>query len=133
VGNPAIRALTAAACLLAAPAMAEAACTTQPVRFNLPENQTITTYQTVAQDGCETGFGIGGDNRLLGASQAAFTEIRVMERAKNLTIAPLSNGFGYSITVKNGYRGPDRYTMRACGSNINGKGCVTITYIVTVQ
>jgi hypothetical protein len=122
---------TAFALMAASPAVA--ACTTQSYRFNLHENQTINTYQTVDQSGCETGFGAGAQGNVGGSLETRYESITVLKRAQNLVIEPTSNGFGYAIKVRGGYRGKDSYAMRACGTTRLGKGCVTVNFDVTIQ
>jgi hypothetical protein len=126
-------ALFAGALLVCTTGLAEAACTTQAYNFNLYENQTINTYQTVDQSGCETGFGAGALGRAGGLLETRYESITVLKRAQNLVIEPTSNGFGYSVKVRGGYRGKDSYAMRACGMTRLGKGCVTVNFDVTVQ
>jgi hypothetical protein len=119
--------------LLGVTGLAEAACTTQSYRFNLHENQTVNTFQTVDQSGCETGFGAGAAGNVGGSLETRYESITVLKRAQNLVIEPTSNGFGYSIKVRGGYRGKDSYAMRACGTTRLGKGCVTVNFDVTIQ
>jgi hypothetical protein len=126
-------ALVAGMLLTGTTGLAEAACNTQLYSFNLHENQTVNTYQTVDQSGCETGFGAGAQGRAGGSLETRYESITVLKRAQNLVIEPTSNGFGYSIRVRGGYRGKDNYAMRACGMTRLGKGCVTVNFDVTVQ
>jgi hypothetical protein len=125
--------LCGAAFALVAAGPAAAACTTQSYRFNLHENQTVNTFQTVDQSGCETGFGAGAQGNVGGSLETRYESITVLKRAQNLVIEPTSNGFGYAIKVRGGYRGKDSYAMRACGTTRLGKGCVTVNFDVTVQ
>jgi hypothetical protein len=127
------RTLLAGALLLGVTGLVEAACTTQSYRFNLHENQTVNTFQTVDQSGCETGFGAGAAGNVGGSLETRYESITVLKRAQNLVIEPTSNGFGYAIKVRGGYRGKDSYAMRACGTTRLGKGCVTVNFDVTVQ
>jgi hypothetical protein len=127
------RVLLAGVVLLGVTGLAEAACTTQSYRFNLHENQTVNTFQTVDQSGCETGFGAGAAGNVGGSLETRYESITVLKRAQNLVIEPTSNGFGYSIKVRGGYRGKDSYAMRACGTTRLGKGCVTVNFDVTIQ
>ncbi len=126
-------ALLAGALVFGASGLAEAACTTQSYRFNLHENQTVNTYQTVDQSGCDTGFGAGAQGNVGGSLETRYESITLLKRAQNLVIEPTSNGFGYSIKVRGGYRGKDSYAMRACGTTRLGKGCVTVNFDVTIQ
>jgi hypothetical protein len=122
--------LAALACL-SGPAAAQSFfndfCNITSVNFQFERNQTLRTAQTFSGQGCTTSF--------TGGLSAKFDSISVTKRAQHLTITPTSNGFGFTVARKTaGYRGPDSYTLRLCGtSSAGGKGCVTITYDVTVQ
>jgi hypothetical protein len=100
-------------------------CNTRLVRYFLAENATLATEQSVAQPGCSYAF--PGDTYTL------YESINVLRRPQHLTITPNSNGFGFAIRIRGGYKGPDSYTIKACGRGREGPGCVTITYNVTVQ
>jgi hypothetical protein len=126
------RVLAAAlATAFASPAMAQNFfndfCSITSVNFQFERNQTLRTAQTFSGQGCTTSF--------TGGLAASFDSISVVKRAQHLTITPTSNGFGFTVARRTpGYRGPDSYTLRLCGtSSAGGKGCVTITYDVTVQ
>jgi hypothetical protein len=120
------------AMLMAAPLAAVAqpmpgelvACRTQFVRFFLAENSVHTTVQSLGAPGCNHAFA--------GDAYTTYQSINVLKRPRNLVITPNSNGFGYSVMLRGPYKGPDSYTIKACGTGREGPGCVTITYEVTV-
>jgi hypothetical protein len=100
-------------------------CNTRLIRFFLAENAVRSTEQSVAQPGCS--YAIPGD------TYTRFESITVVRRPQNLVITPNSNGFGFAVRIRGGYRGPDAYTIRACGVGREGPGCVTISFNVMVQ
>jgi hypothetical protein len=119
-----------AAILQAGPTMAQAfldqPCNITAITFDFALNQTHRTVQSFSGQGCSASF--------RGGLSASFDSISVVRRAKHLTITPTSNGFGFTVAKRTrDYRGPDSYTLRICGSNNSRRGCVTITYDVTVQ
>jgi hypothetical protein len=99
-------------------------CNTRFVRFFLAENAARSTEQSLASPGCS--YAIPGD------SYTVYESITVVRRPQHLTITPNSNGFGFALRVRGGYKGPDAYTIRACGRSREGPGCVTIAFSVTV-
>jgi hypothetical protein len=116
--------------LLALPASAQdfinSRCSITGISFAFEKNQTHRTVQTFSGQGCTASFG-GGLN-------ASFDSIAVVKRAQHLTITPTSNGFGFTVARRTpGYKGPDSYTLKICGAGRGGRGCVTITYDVTVN
>jgi hypothetical protein len=127
-----MRALVTAAALMVSGLAASAqpspgelvACRTQFVRFFLAENSTHTTFQSLSAPGCNHAF--------TGDAYTVYQSINVLRRPRNMVITPNSNGFGYSLAVRGGYKGADSYTIKACGRGREGPGCVTITYEVTV-
>jgi hypothetical protein len=100
-------------------------CNTRMVRYFLAENASLVTEQSVAQPGCSYAFP--------GDTYTIYESVTVVRRPQNLVITPNSNGFGFALRIRGGYRGPDVYTVKACGRGREGPGCVTITYNVTVQ
>jgi hypothetical protein len=100
-------------------------CNTRQVRFFLAENAVLSTEQSIAQPGCS--YAVPGD------TYTRYESITVVRRPQNLIITPNSNGFGFAVRIRGGYRGPDAYTIRACGAGREGPGCVTISFNVTVQ
>jgi hypothetical protein len=123
--------ILSASSLLPPPAMAQPAvgdlvqCRTRLVRYLLAENATLATEQSVAEPGCSYAFP--------GDAYTTYNAVSVLRRPQNLTITPNSNGFGFAVRIRGGYKGPDVYTIRACGRGREGPGCVTITFNVTVQ
>lgn len=100
-------------------------CRITPVTFAFERNQVLTTTQQLTGDGCTTSF-TGGLN-------VRYDSITVVRRARNLTITPTSNGFGFTVTKRGAFKGQDSYTLKTCGRGAGGSGCVTITYDVTVN
>jgi hypothetical protein len=121
----------AAAVLLSASAAAQPAqgdlmqCKTRFVRYFLAENASLATEQSLGQAGCSYAFP--------GDAYTIYQSVSVVRRPQHLTITPNSNGFGYAVRVRNGYRGADAYTIKACGRGREGPGCVTLTFNVTVH
>ncbi len=99
-------------------------CNTRQVRYFLAENAVLSTEQSLSQDGCAYAFP--------GDAYTIYDAVTVLRRPQHLSITPNSNGFGFSLRVRNGYRGRDSYTVRACGRGREGAGCVTLTFNVTV-
>jgi hypothetical protein len=104
---------------------ARADCVSQGLRFQFEDNRTLASLLTVTDGGCTRSF-TGGLN-------VQYESITIVQRARNLAIAPTSNGFGYTLRVLNNYRGKDSFGIRACGTSQTGKGCVTINYDVTIR
>ncbi|MGL4241945.1 MAG: hypothetical protein ACRCTI_12610 [Beijerinckiaceae bacterium] len=101
-------------------------CSITPVNFQFERNQSLSTAQTFSGQGCTTSF--------RGDVTSSFEQISVTKRARHLTITPTSNGFGFTVARKtSGYTGPDSYTLRICGQSSGKRGCVTITYDVTIR
>jgi hypothetical protein len=101
-------------------------CSITGITFAFEKNQTHRTVQTFSGAGCTASFG-GGLN-------ASFESIAVVKRAQHLSVTPTSNGFGFTVARRTtNYKGPDSYTLKICGQNSGRKGCVTITYDVTVN
>ncbi len=127
------RELISAAILAAAvlPAAAQATsgdlvqCNTRLVRYFLAENAERTTEQSISAPGCAYAFP--------GDAYTVYNAITVVQRPQHLVITPNSNGFGFSVRLRTAYRGPDSYTVKACGRGREGPGCVTIRFNVTVQ
>jgi hypothetical protein len=131
-GSMTLRFLAAVAALplLSLPATAQSftntPCSMTGITFAFEKNQTQRTVQTFSGAGCSASFRGG-----LGDS---FESIAVVKRAQHLTITPTSNGFGFEVARRtSNYRGPDSYTLKICGKGGGGRGCVTITYDVTVN
>jgi hypothetical protein len=99
-------------------------CNTRLVRYFLAENASLATEQSLGQAGCAYAFP--------GDAYTIYQSVTVMRRPQHLAITPNSNGFGYALRVRGGYRGPDAYTVKACGRGREGPGCVTLTFNVTV-
>jgi hypothetical protein len=100
-------------------------CRTRFVRYVLAENAQLATEQSLAQPGCAYAFP--------GDAYTIYESVTVLRRPQNLVITPNSNGFGFALHIRGGYRGPDSYTVKACGRGREGPGCVTLTFNVTVQ
>jgi hypothetical protein len=100
-------------------------CNTRFVRFVLAENAALTTEQSTPSTGCAYAFP--------GDAYTVYETVTVTKRPRHLAITPNSNGFGFSLRVRNGYRGPDSYTIKACGRGREGPGCITLTFDVTVH
>jgi hypothetical protein len=99
-------------------------CNITAITFDFALNQTHRTVQRLSGQGCSASF--------RGGLNASFESISVVRRASNLTVAPTSNGFGFTVAVRGNFKGQDSYTLRICGQSNGRKGCVTITYDVTV-
>jgi hypothetical protein len=100
-------------------------CNITGITFDFALNQTHRTVQQLSGPGCSASF--------RGGLSASFESISVVRRARNLTVTPTSNGFGFTVAVRGGFKGQDSYTLKICGQNNGRKGCVTITYDVTVS
>jgi hypothetical protein len=101
-------------------------CNITGITFAFEQNQTHRTVQTFSGQGCTASF--------RGGLQSSYDSIAVVRRAKHLTIIPTSNGFGFTVARKTAnYRGPDSYTLKICGQNSGRRGCVQITYDVTIN
>jgi hypothetical protein len=110
----------------AAQAFINQPCNITGITFAFERNQTHRTVQRFTGQGCSTSF--------TGGLSARYESIAVVRRAQHLTITPSSNGFGFSVAKRTAnYTGPDSYTLKICGVGGGGRGCVTITYDVTIQ
>jgi hypothetical protein len=104
---------------------AEAGCVSSRWRSSFEQNSTVQVVQTVTDRGCRFSFG--------GGLSTTYESITVVERPRHMTVDPLSNGFGLRLLVQGGYKGPDRYAVRVCGTSRTGKGCTTVAYNVTIK
>lgn len=101
-------------------------CNITGITFAFELNQSHRTVQSFSGQGCSASF--------RGGLQSSYESIAVVKRAQHLTITPTSNGFGFTVMRKTAsYRGPDSYTLRICGQNSGRRGCVQITYDVTIN
>lgn len=101
-------------------------CSITGITFAFEQNQTHRTVQTFSGRGCTASF--------RGPLNSSYDSISVVRRAQHLTITPTSNGFGFTVARRTmNYTGPDSYTLRICGQNAGRRGCVTITYDVTIN
>jgi hypothetical protein len=101
-----------------------AACITAPFRFDFGSEK-IRTALSMDQSDCSAGFG--------GGAYVKFDSLTFVRRPANLSIAPNSNGFSFTVKSRGGFRGQDQFTVRICGSNRDRAGCSEITYDVTVR
>jgi hypothetical protein len=118
----ALAALAAGPCFACVNA-ADAACQVSNIRFDLTANQTVASTVSTDNGGCGITFR-GGVN-------TAYTSISVIQRPRNGTIAPRSNGFAFNYQPRPGFKGSDAFAIKACGSNRGKPGCVTVNYAVT--
>jgi hypothetical protein len=100
-------------------------CNITGITFDFALNQTHRTVQQLSGRGCSASF--------RGGLSSSFESISVVRRAQNLTVTPTSNGFGFTVAVRGAFKGRDSYTLKICGQSNGRKGCVTITYDVTVS
>ncbi len=124
--------MAAAAAWLAAAGGADAQafldtpCNITGITFAFEQNQKHRTVQTFSGQGCSASF--------RGGANTTYESIAVIRQARHLTLTPTSNGFGFSVARRTvGYAGPDSYTLRVCGSSGPRRGCVEITYDVTIR
>jgi hypothetical protein len=115
------------ACLSACPASAqsyELFCQTGGFSFHFDErNYNATQY--VSAPGCIAGF--------RGGNYVSFSGYKVTVAPRHLAIEPRSNGFSWTVKMKNTFKGEDNYTIRICGSYYGKPGCANITYTVTIK
>jgi hypothetical protein len=121
--------ITIVACVLAALGIAtesaEASCRSGNFRFTFGQSAPVDTTLTMTQPSCNWTFG--------GGAYVSYESITVVRRASNLTVSPLSNGFGINIRARDGFRGRDAFSLRTCGRFRAESGCVTVNFAVTVQ
>jgi hypothetical protein len=117
--------LLAAAFALTAIQPAAASCRSGNFRFTFGQSAPVNTVLTMTSASCDWSFG--------GGTYVTYESIAVTRRAANLTITPLSNGFGLNIRARNGFKGKDAFSLRTCGHFRSEKGCATINFDVTVQ
>ena len=73
---------------------------------------------------CGGGFFSGGSMR--------FKRLYLATPPQNGTVSLREGGY-YSYQSKAGYRGPDTFTLRICGTEGTVEGCANVRYSVTVQ
>jgi len=73
---------------------------------------------------CGGGFFSGGTIR--------FKRLYLATPPQNGTVSLREGGY-YSYQSKAGYRGPDTFTLRICGTEGSVEGCANVRYSVTVQ
>jgi hypothetical protein len=114
--------MAVAAALFATKAQAD--CTMMPWSGSFEANPVIAVPQTIRKGGCFFSYG-GGLN-------VTYESMSVTRRPRHMTISPGSNGFSLNVRVKGAYKGKDAYTIRLCGRNNLGRGCITLNYDVTI-
>jgi hypothetical protein len=102
-----------------------ASCRSGNFSFTFGQSAPVNTVLTMSGENCDWSFG--------GGTYVRYESIAVSRRAANLTVTPLSNGFGLNIRARRGFRGKDAFSLRTCGQFRNEKGCATINFDVTVQ
>lgn len=76
--------------------------------------------------------GVSGNLAAGGLMGAAFSGLQIVEKPKHGRLEVRSrSSFGY--LPERGYRGPDRFILRICGSSRTGQGCSNLTYNVVVR
>jgi hypothetical protein len=118
------RSTGAALLLLAFAGSAEAGCVNARWSARVNGNPTINTSQTIDRGGCLFSY-TGGLN-------VTYESLTVVRRPRHMTVTPGSNGYSLRLQVLNGYTGKDACTIRLCGRNQLGSGCMTIIYDLTI-
>lgn len=111
--------------LLALPAAASAECAAASVGYQF-DNSTKNTHLSVDKDvACGMIYTSGAQNMLSSLTIVEKPSVGYLEK----------NGrFGFAYFPKKGYTGKDLFVLKLCGvHNIQGAGCQTIRYEVTVD
>ncbi|WP_158817983.1 hypothetical protein [Methylocapsa sp. S129] len=117
--------LIAAAIVLLGSGAAKADCTLSPFAFFPDRNDRVeVTEVTDDKSFCDNSFREGPGYR--------FTDVSVVEAPPHGLIATLGpHHFAYHSMPN--YRGSDQYSIRACATVGERKGCSTLIYNVTVR
>lgn len=103
---------------------AAARCRFAPYSFNFGTDSSTTGE-------CDT-KGITGHLGAGGGAGTAFTKLEVVEKPKHGRAETRSlSTYGY--LPDKGYKGPDQFALRICGSSRHGPGCSKLTYSFVVR
>lgn len=103
---------------------AAARCGFAPYSFNFGRDSATTG--TCDAKGISGHLGAGGN------AGTAFTKLEVVEAAKHGRV--LTRGLStYDYLPEKGYKGPDQFALRICGTSRHGPGCSKLTYSFVVQ
>ena len=95
------------------------------LQFHFSQNESVSTTGTSTRGGaCETRFWAGGTNH--------FTSGTIAARPSHGTLTELGS-MHFRYKPNPGFKGPDRYALRICGTDMAGSGCATLTYNITVE
>jgi hypothetical protein len=111
-----------ACCAASGTALGE--CFKQPQTFYLQGEKLQSQVTLKTGDTCVHGYTSGVN--------VVYENVSIVERPKNGTLVS-APGLTFRYTPKKGYRGSDRYALRACGTHASKKGCTTITFVADVQ
>jgi hypothetical protein len=117
--------LAVAVAALLAPLSAEAGCVSGAFSATFGQSAPVNIPITITDGVCNWSF-TGGLN-------VTYESISIIRRPRHLTIAPRSSGYGMTIRVNRGYKGPDAFSLRACGRNRQGPGCFTVHFVATIR
>jgi hypothetical protein len=113
-----------AACALSLITPARADCRSSPWRGSLERSPTIQLAQTMRSGTCLVSY--------RGGLNVTYESLSFIQRPQHLRITPGSNGYSFRLNILGGYKGKDAYTVRLCGRNNLGNGCITLVYDVTI-
>jgi len=104
---------------------ATADCQIVAGRFNLSQNESVTTTG-VSTKGAACGM------KFTSFGMSRFDSVTVAKRPSHGALREVG-GLSYLYKPATGFKGIDAYSLRLCGRNVVGPGCATITYNITVQ
>jgi hypothetical protein len=124
MGKPLIITAAVGALLALSALPASASCRSGSFRFDFGQAMPVDTVLTMTRPSCNWTF--------RGGTYVTYESISVVRRAANLTIAPLSNGFGMNIRTRGGFRGRDAFSVQVCGQSRASRGCTTVNFAVNI-
>ena len=105
------------------PGLASAGCSRSSSFHLTSEGPWSGTMLTRSGQPCGGGF-FGGSIR--------FKRLYLATPPQSGTVSLREGGY-YAYKSNPGYRGPDSFTLRICGVELNVEGCANVRYAVTVQ
>lgn len=99
-------------------------CVTEPVHFDPARNETVyPRSRTPAGQSCSHFFAAGG--------LVAIDQVEIVARPKSGTL-DRSGELRVVYRPRPGFAGEDTYRIKLCGSSLQGRGCTTAIYTITV-
>ena len=100
-------------------------CSRIGVRFHFSQNESVATNGTSTRgSACTHRFWVSGTSHYTSGAIASAPAHGKLSQSGMLS-------FRYQPSP--GFKGDDRYSLKICGTDGGGSGCVTVTYNITVE